>query len=54
MMNGKGDIQRPTDKKKFDDNYDKIFRKDKLANDKIPPNKSTEPTELQTSKENKI
>lgn len=24
-QNGKGDIQRPTDKKKFDDNYERIF-----------------------------
>ena len=24
-MSGKGSKQRPTDKKKFDDNYDRIF-----------------------------
>jgi hypothetical protein len=24
---GKGSTQRPTDKQKFDENYDKIFRK---------------------------
>ncbi len=26
QMNGKGDTYRPTDKKKFDKNYDKIFQ----------------------------
>ncbi len=26
---GKGDKQRPTDKKKYDDNFDKIFGKKK-------------------------
>lgn len=33
-MNGKGDKQRPTDKSKFDANFDAIFRK--------PKNKSTD------------
>ena len=28
-MNGKGSKQRPTDKAKFDDNFDKIFGKKK-------------------------
>jgi hypothetical protein len=26
---GKGDKQRPTDKQKYDENYDRIFRKKK-------------------------
>ena len=26
---GKGDIPRPTNKEKYDENYDRIFRKDK-------------------------
>jgi len=26
---GKGSLQRPTDKKKFDENYDRIFGKNK-------------------------
>lgn len=30
---GKGDKQRPTDLKKFGDNYDAIFRKPKTATD---------------------
>jgi hypothetical protein len=29
----KGSKQRPTDKKKFDENYDKIFRKKKKNED---------------------
>jgi len=33
-MNGKGSKQRPTNKKKFDDNWDKIFGTKKTANDK--------------------
>lgn len=28
-MSGKGDRQRPVDRKKFDDNWDKIFGKKK-------------------------
>jgi len=27
-MSGKGDKPRPVDKKKFDENFDKIFKKD--------------------------
>jgi len=29
-MNGKGDKRRPTDEKRFSDNYDKIFGSDKV------------------------
>lgn len=32
---GKGSRQRPTDLKKFKDNYDKIFGKKKKKDDKI-------------------
>ena len=28
-QNGKGDRPRPVDKKKYDDNYDRIFKKEK-------------------------
>jgi len=28
-QNGKGDRPRPVDKKKYDDNYDRIFKKGK-------------------------
>ena len=31
---GKGDKQRPTDKKKYEDNYDAIFGKKKKNKDK--------------------
>ena len=36
MTAGKGDKQRPTDKKKFDENWDKIFKKrrERERNDK--------------------
>ncbi len=30
-MSGKGSKQRPTDKKKFDENWDQIFGKKKVA-----------------------
>ena len=29
MTNGKGDWQRPVDKKKFDEQFDRIFKKEK-------------------------
>ena len=35
-MSGKGSRQRPVDKKKFDDNYDAIFRKPKIEDKKQP------------------
>jgi hypothetical protein len=31
---GKGDAPRPVDKKKFDENYDTIFRKEEKCNNK--------------------
>jgi hypothetical protein len=33
-MAGKGDKPRPVDKKKWDENYDNIFRKKKQKNSK--------------------
>jgi len=39
-MSGKGDKQRPTDKSKFDANFDEIFRKTKKeSTDKSKGNK---------------
>lgn len=39
---GKGSTQRPTDKKQFDDNYDRIFgRKDKSDDQPTPQRKET-------------
>ena len=36
-MNGKGSRQRPTDTKKYNDNWDKIFKpKEKDSKDAIP------------------
>jgi uncharacterized protein with von Willebrand factor type A (vWA) domain len=40
-MNGKGDKQRPTDKGKFDANFDAIFRK-KDKDEKKPKGKDNE------------
>ncbi|BCV03284.1 MAG: hypothetical protein CM15mV64_270 [uncultured marine virus] len=34
MTNGKGDWQRPVDKKKFDEQFDRIFRKKERKDDK--------------------
>ena len=41
-FNGKGSNHRPHDKKKFDDNFDKIFRKPKESHE------SKKPTDSQT------
>lgn len=41
-MSGKGDTQRPTDHKKFSDNYDLIFGKKK--NEPVQDSSSTERT----------
>jgi hypothetical protein len=43
-MSGKGSKQRPTDKKKFDDNYDRIFgnkKKDEFLDEIRRPNEKT-------------
>jgi len=34
---GKGSKQRPVDKEKFSDNYDKIFGRKKLSTEKLNP-----------------
>ena len=34
MIDGKGDWQRPVDKKKFDEQFDRIFRKKERKDDK--------------------
>lgn len=42
-MNGKGDKQRPTDKSKFDANFDAIFRKLKKESTDKPKGNKDEP-----------
>lgn len=39
-MNGKGDEYRPVDKKRYDRNYDRIFKKKKLDGSTKSTNKS--------------
>ena len=42
-MNGKGDKQRPTDKSKFDANFDAIFRKKDKVDNKQKVKKNEKP-----------
>lgn len=50
QMSGKGSKQRPTDKKKFDENYDRIFSKTSkyedletcIKSDQVPANEVAE------------